>query len=55
MGIPDMKDFDNPKVRIMRFQESEGKDWRRPLNCPKCNGTKTFSEGFCSNCGYDVA
>ena len=30
------------------------RDWRRPLNCPKCKGVKTFQEGFCDKCGYDV-
>jgi len=30
------------------------KDWQRPLDCPKCGSEKTFQEGFCSKCNYDV-
>ena len=36
------------------MSESTNIDWRRPLDCPKCKGIKTYQEGYCDKCNYDI-
>ena len=35
-------------------QKKEEKYWGRPLDCPKCGSKKSFREGYCDKCRYDV-
>lgn len=46
---------DKEKVVARLLDEHIETYWGRTLDCPKCKGNKTFTEGFCERCGYDVA